>query len=85
LDQRGTSVLRVVRGTQGLWEVQKAGFATPLSFFESRQDAKDYAEDLADSKPGIVVEVYGEDGRLQSTVWSSGMAPASGITPTLDC
>jgi len=71
MDQRSASTLRVV-WTQGFWEVQKAGFATPLSYFESRQDAKDYAEDLADSKPGLVIEVYGEDGRLQSTVWSLG-------------
>ena len=72
MDQRSESVLRVICGTQGLWEVKKAGFATPLSSFESRQDARDYAEDLADSRPGLVVEVYGEDGRLQSTVWSPG-------------
>ncbi len=71
MDQRA-SVLRVVCGTQGLWEVKRVGFATPLSYFQSRQDAKDYAEDLADSRLGVVVEVYGEDGRLQSTVWSPG-------------
>ena len=70
MDQRSASVFRVICGAQGLWEVKRAGFATPLSSFESRQDARDYAEDLADSKPGVVVEVYGEDGRLQSTVWS---------------
>jgi hypothetical protein len=74
MDLGSAPVLRVIRGTEGLWEVQKAGFATPLSCFESRQDAKDYAEDLADSKPGFVVEVYGEDGRLQSTMWSLGDA-----------
>jgi len=72
MDQRSASVLRVICSTQGLWEVKKAGFATPLSSFESREDARDYAEDLADSKPGVVVELYGEDGRLQSTVWSLG-------------
>jgi len=70
MDQRSAPVVRVVCGAEGLWEVKKAGFATPLSSFESREDARDYAEDLADSKPGVVVEVYGEDGRLQSTVWS---------------
>jgi hypothetical protein len=70
MDQRSAPVVRVICGAEGLWEVKKAGFATPLSSFESREDARDYAEDLADSKPGVVVEVYGEDGRLQSTVWS---------------
>jgi hypothetical protein len=67
-DQRGGPVLRVVHGKSGVWEVQEAGFETPLSYFESAQDAKDYAESIAGAKPGIIVEVYSEDGRLQSTV-----------------
>lgn len=72
LDQRGGPVIRVVRGEAGVWEVQEAGFETPLSYFESAQDAKDYAEDIAGAKPGIIVEVYNEDGRLQSTVCATG-------------
>ena len=72
LDQRGKPILRVLRGKAGVWEVQEAGFETPLSYFDSAQDAKDYAEDIAGSKPGIIVEVYSEDGRLQSTVCAAG-------------
>jgi hypothetical protein len=72
IGQHDTPVLRVVRGNAGIWEVREAGFETPLSYFRSRQDAKDYAEDIAEAKPGIVVEVYGEDGRLQSTVCGLG-------------
>ena len=72
LDHRGGPVIRVVRGEAGVWEVQEAGFETPLSYFESAQDAKDYAEGIAGAKPGIIVEVYSEDGRLQSTVCATG-------------
>ena len=72
LDQRGGPVLRVVRGEAGVWEVQEAGFETPLSYFESAQDANDYAEGIAGAKPGVIVEVYNEDGRLQSTVCATG-------------
>ncbi len=68
MDQSGTPVVRVVRGRAGVWEVQEAGFETPLSYFRSMQDARDYAEDIALAKPEIVVEVYNEDGRLQSKV-----------------
>jgi len=72
LDRRGKPVLRVVRGWMGIWEVQEAGFEKPLSYFRSAQDAKEYAEDIAGSKPGIIVEVYNEAGRLQSTVCAAG-------------
>jgi hypothetical protein len=72
MDQRGTPVLRVVHGEQGMWEVQEAGFEEALSFFASMDDAKDYAEQIACTKPGIVVEVYSEDGRLQSRVSATG-------------
>ena len=72
MDQRGMPVLRVVRGEQGVWEVQEAGFEQALSFFASMQDAKDYAEGIACTKPGIVVEVYSADGRLQSRVSATG-------------
>jgi hypothetical protein len=71
-DQRGKPLLRVLRGKAGVWEVQEAGFETPLSYFNSAQDAKDYAEDIARNKPGVIVEVYSEDGRLQSTVCAAG-------------
>jgi hypothetical protein len=72
LDQRGKPILRVVRGEAGAWEVQEAGFEIPLSYFDSAQAAKDYAENIAGAKPGIIVEVYNEDGRLQSTVCAAG-------------
>jgi hypothetical protein len=71
-DQRGKPILRVVIGKTGVWEVQEAGFEIPLSYFDSAQDAKDYAEGIAGIKPGIIVEVYSEDGRLQSTVSAAG-------------
>lgn len=72
IDQRGRPILRVVKGKAGVWEVQEAGFETPLSYFHSAQEAKDYAEGIAIIKPDIIVEVYSEEGRLQSTVCAAG-------------
>jgi len=72
MDQRGKPILRVLVGKAGVWEVKEAGFETPLSYFDSAQDAKDYAEGIAGRKPGIIVEVYSADGRLQSTVCAAG-------------
>jgi hypothetical protein len=42
-ERQGRPILRVMRGETGAWEVQEAGFETPLSYFRSAQDAKDYA------------------------------------------
>lgn len=72
MDQSGTPVLRVVHGKKGGWEVREVGFEKPLASFDSMDDAKDYAEGIARTKAGIVVEVYSEDGRLQSRVSAMG-------------
>jgi hypothetical protein len=72
MDQSGMPVLRVTRGKLGLWDVHEVGFEQALSSFESMQDAKDYADGIARTKPGLVVEIYSEDGRLQSKLSSVG-------------
>jgi len=72
LDPRGKSVLRVLCGQSGAWEVREVGFDLPLSYFYSAEEAKAYAEGIAGTSPGLIVEVYNEDGRLQSTVCAAG-------------
>ena len=71
MGQSSTTVVRVVRGRKGSWEVREKGLEKPLSSFASLEEAKDYAEGIA-CGPGMVVEVYSEDGRLQSRVSAPG-------------
>jgi len=66
IHQWDASVLRVVRGKGGFWEVTAARLEAPLFHFRTKQDAKSYAEDIARAQPGISVEVCGEDPRLRS-------------------
>ena len=66
MDQAGTPVLSVIRNEDGGWEVRELGFEEALSAFDSMTEAKAYADGIARTKPGILVEVYGENGELQS-------------------
>jgi len=61
LQRWNASVLRVVRGEGGFWEVRAARQHAPLFHFRTKQDAKIYAQDIAHAQPGISVEIYGED------------------------
>jgi hypothetical protein len=65
IHQWDASVLRVVRGKRGFWEVTAASLEAPLFHFRTKQDATSYAEDIARAQPGISVEVCGEDPRLR--------------------
>lgn len=44
MGRSSTTVVRVVRGRQGSWEVREEGLQKPLSSFASLEEAKDYAE-----------------------------------------
>jgi hypothetical protein len=68
LHQWDASVLRVVRGKAGFWEVRAASLQAPLFHFHSIHDAKRYAHDIAQAQPGISVEVHGEDEQLRNVV-----------------
>jgi len=69
------SVLRVVRGKGGFWEVRTARFDAPLFHFRTRRDAKSYAEDIAQAQPGISVEVCAEDEGLRGAGDTRGRLP----------
>ena len=70
-DQKGTAVFRVMPASvgqdyDGQWNVLEEGFDKPLASFEDRDDAIEYAQDLADTKEGSQVKVYDEDGNEDS-------------------
>jgi hypothetical protein len=50
-------VLRVSRGKDEKWTVSEEGFEKPLASFDNESDARNYANDLAKTKPGTTVEM----------------------------
>ena len=56
LDHKGTPVFCVGKGKSGKYDVCEKGFEKPLASFDSEQDAKKYANDLAKTKEGSKVE-----------------------------
>ena len=61
-DQRGPLVYRVARDKTGVWNVQEEGFEQPLASFDTSNEAREYALDIAKSKEGSTVKVYNEKG-----------------------
>lgn len=55
-DQREPTVFCVKQGQSGQWDVSEEGFDKPLASFDSADDAKQYADDLAKNKPGASVK-----------------------------
>jgi hypothetical protein len=66
LDQKGDVVFRVSPGENSQWDVSEKGFDKPLASFESEEDARGYANDLAKTKQGskVVVEARKLVGQL---------------------
>ena len=62
LDQRGSPVFCVVAGKAGQWDVKEEGFEKSLASFDEREDAIEYAQDLAGTKDGSTVRIYDEKG-----------------------
>jgi len=59
LDQKGDVVFRISRGPDGKWDVSEKDFDKPLASFDSEQDARNYANDLAKTKRGSKVVATG--------------------------
>lgn len=57
LDQKGNIVFRVARGNNSKWDVNEEGFDKPLASFDSEQDARSYANDIAKTREGSTVVV----------------------------
>jgi len=62
LDQRGIPVFCVVPDASGQWQVKEEGFEKSLASFDEREDALEYAQDLAGTKQGAKVKIYDEKG-----------------------
>lgn len=56
-DQKGNSIFSVEPGGSGQWVVKEEGFEKPLAVFDSFDDAREYADDIARTKAGSQVRV----------------------------
>lgn len=62
-DQKGPLVFQVAKGKAGVWNVMEEGFDEPLASFDTSEDARDYAIDIAKSKDGSTVKIFDEHGK----------------------
>jgi hypothetical protein len=76
-DQKGAPVFCVSAGQGGQWHVSEQGFEKPLATFQSRDEAEEYARDLARTKEGSTVRMPEDiaDGQSQD---QGGQAQAQG-------
>lgn len=60
-DQKGKIVFRVSPDENSKWSVFEQGFEKSLASFDNRDDACDYAEDLAKNKAGskVLIQDHG--------------------------
>ena len=65
-DQKGAPVFCVNAGQGGQWHVSEQGFEKPLASFQSRDEAEEYARDLARTKEGSTVRMPGDTGDGQA-------------------
>ena len=56
-DQKGATVFCVKHAQSGQWEVTEEGFEKSLASFDSADDAKKYANDLAKNQEGSTVKM----------------------------
>ncbi|MEO6146202.1 MAG: DUF2188 domain-containing protein [Sulfuriferula sp.] len=56
-DQKGSTVFCVKHAESGQWEVIEEGFEKSLASFDSADDARKYANDLAKNQEGSSVKM----------------------------
>lgn len=61
-DQKGPLVFCVARDKAGVWNVQEEGYEQPLASFDTSEDAREYALDIAKSKDGSIVKMFDDQG-----------------------
>lgn len=61
-DQKGTVVIKVRQDANGKWDVNETGFEKPLATFDAKEQALEYAHDIASTKGGSRVEVESQSG-----------------------
>lgn len=62
-DQKGTLVFCVTRDRTGVWNVKEEGFDQPLASFDTSNEAREYARDIAKSKDGSTVKIFDDRGK----------------------
>jgi Uncharacterized protein conserved in bacteria (DUF2188) len=62
-DQKGTSVFCVEPGAAGQWVVKEEGFEKPLALFDTKEEAREYADDIARTKAGSQIKVKDDPGQ----------------------
>lgn len=68
-DQKGAPVFCVTEGKSGEWQVSEEGFEKPLATFQSRDEAEEYARDIARTKEGSTVRMpENQDDTSQSSL-----------------
>lgn len=73
----------VKRQRQGRWSVCETGFEEPLAEFDERDDALDYARDMASTKPRASVDAEGDD-TLPDLHETYALDPVSGKSSRTD-
>ena len=61
------SQFRVVPTGNKQWNVFEEGYDKPLSMFDEKDDAVNYAYDMAQTKEEADVSICGADGKVEST------------------
>lgn len=61
------TVFRVVPSNSNEWNVFEQGYEKPLSMFKEKDDAVNYALDMARTKEAADVAICSADGRVEST------------------
>lgn len=59
------SIFIVTPSEAGKWDVKEDGFEKPISYFEKKTDAVEYATALAKTKPNAQVKINNESGSLE--------------------
>lgn len=74
-----TSIFVVSPSADGKWNVVEEGLATPIAYFDDKDDAIDYATDLAKAKPSARIEIRNGMGSVEAMLQFEGGKSAERI------
>jgi len=72
------SIFTVTPSEAGKWDVKEDGFEKPISYFEDKTDAIEYATALAKTKANAQVKINNESGSLEIELAFTERKQASG-------
>ena len=62
-DQKGETVFKVSLGKNNKWDVSETGFDKPLASFDTEDDARHYAEEIAKTKQDSTIDTGDDTAR----------------------